>query len=189
MGPTALHRVGTDGTGGLIVVAMDEDAVQEAVDYGALTRVQSAYADVVNRRAWDDFAQLFLPDCPVTIDKRSGEPLQFVGPEQIGEFIRRSIEVFEFFEFVILNAHTVLGLEGGAPDTASSRMFMCELRQDRASGHWTNAFGVYHDQYRKVDGRWWFAQRHYQSLARTGRGDVFPFPRHPPFTGLMAEPN
>ena len=68
-------------------------------------------------------------------------------------------------------------------------MFMCELRQDRASGQWTNAFGVYHDQYRKVDGRWWFAQRNYQSLARTGRGQVFEFPSHPPFTGLMAEPD
>jgi hypothetical protein len=168
---------------------MDEDAVQDAVDYVALTRVQSAYADVVNRRAWDDFAHLFLPDCSISIDKQSQEPLTFVGPEQIGEFIGRSIEGFEFFEFVILNAHTVLGRDSGAPGTASSRMFMCELRQDRASGQWTNAFGVYHDRYRKVDGRWWFAQRHYQSLARTGRGDVFPFPSHPPFTGLMAEPN
>jgi SnoaL-like domain len=180
---------GMSWTGWLIVVAMDEDAMQEAVDYVAVTRVQSAYADVVNRRAWDDFAQLFLPDCSISIDKQSQEPLKFVGPEQIGDFIGRSIEGFEFFEFVILNAHTVLGRAGGAPDTASSRMFMCELRQDRASGQWTNAFGVYHDQYRKVDGRWWFAQRHYQSLARTGRGDVFAFPSHPPFTGLMAEPN
>jgi hypothetical protein len=68
-------------------------------------------------------------------------------------------------------------------------MFMCELRQDRASGQWTNAFGVYHDQYRKVNGRWWFAQRNYQSLARTGRGQVFEFPSRPPFTGLMAEPD
>ena len=173
----------------LNVATMDEDAVQEAVDYVAVTRVQSAYADVVNRRAWDDFAQLFLPDCSISIDKQSQEPLKFVGPEQIGEFIGRSIEGFEFFEFVILNAHTVLGRGGGAADTGSSRMFMCELRQDRASGQWTNAFGVYHDLYRKVDGRWWFAQRHYQSLARTGRGEVFPFPRRPPFTGLMAEPS
>jgi hypothetical protein len=175
--------------GWLNVVAMDEDAVQEAVDHVALTRVQSAYADVVNRRAWDDFAQLFLPDCTIIVDKQSQEPLTFVGPTQIGDFIGRSIDGFEFFEFVILNAHTVIGPGGGGPDTASSRIFMCELRQDRASGRWTNAFGVYHDQYRKVDGRWWFAQRNYQSLARTGRGEVFEFPSHPPFTGLMAEPD
>jgi hypothetical protein len=168
---------------------MDEDAVREAVDHSAITRVQSAYADVVNRRAWGDFAQLFLPDCTISIDKQSAEPLVLVGPVEIGDFIDRSIEGFEFFEFVILNSHVVLGAGGAGPDRASSRMFMGELRQDRASGHWTNAFGVYHDQYRRVDRRWWFAHRHYQSLARTGRGPVFEFPRQPPFTGLWAEPN
>jgi hypothetical protein len=170
-----------------MVAAMDEDAVREAVDHVAVSRVQSAYADVVNRRAWDDFTQLFLPECTITVDKQSQDPLRFVGPQQIGDFIGRSIEGFEFFEFVILNSHIVLGRGEEGADAASSRLFMCELRQDRASGQWTNAFGVYHDQYRRVDGRWWFAQRHYQSLARTGRGQVFEFPRHPPFTGLLAE--
>jgi hypothetical protein len=170
-----------------MVAAMDEDAVREAVDHVAVSRVQSAYADVVNRRTWDDFAQLFLPECTITVDKQSQDPLKFVGPRQIGDFIGRSIEGFEFFEFVILNSHIVLGRGGEGADAASSRLFMCELRQDRANGQWTNAFGVYHDQYRRVDGRWWFAQRHYQSLARTGRGQVFEFPRHPPFIGLSAE--
>jgi hypothetical protein len=168
---------------------MDEDAVREAVDHVALTKVQSAYADVVNRRAWDDFEELFLPECTISVDKQSQEALTFVGPTEIGEFIGRSIECFEFFEFVILNSHIVLGRGDAGVDTASARMFMCELRQDRASGQWTTAFGVYHDQYRRVDGRWWFARRHYQSLARTGRAQVFEFPRHPPFTGLWAEPN
>jgi hypothetical protein len=35
---------------------------------------------------------------------------------------------------------------------------------------------VYQDDYRRVDGRWWFAARAYQSLARSGRGEVFAFP-------------
>jgi hypothetical protein len=166
---------------------MNDDAIREAVDHVAVTRVQSAYADVVNRRAWHDFEQLFLPDCTISIDKQSQETLEFVGAKEIGDFIGRSIEGFEFFEFVILNSHIVLG-RGAGVDTASARTFMCELRQDRVSGQWTNAFGVYHDRYRRVDGTWWFAQRHYQSLARTGRGQVFEFPRHPPFTGLSAEP-
>lgn len=172
-----------------MVLAMDDEAVREAVDHMAVTRVQSAYADVVNRRAWEDFEQLFLPDCTISIDKQSQQTLEFVGAKEIGDFIGRSIEGFEFFEFVILNSHIVLGRGAAALDTASARMFMCELRQDRVSGQWTNAFGVYHDRYRRVDGRWWFAQRHYQSLARTGRGQVFEFPRDPPFTGLWAEPN
>jgi hypothetical protein len=35
---------------------------------------------------------------------------------------------------------------------------------------------VYRDDYLRVDGRWWFAKRDYQSLARSGRGEVFAFP-------------
>jgi hypothetical protein len=54
---------------------------------------------------------------------------------------------------------------------------MCELRQAKDNGQFSQAFGVYHDRYRRVDGRWWFARRDYQSLSRTGRNDVFPFPK------------
>ena len=63
-----------------------------------------------------------------------------------------------------------------SPDTATGRVFMCELRQERESGRFTRAFGVYRDDYARVDGKWWFARRRYQSLARSGRGEVFAFP-------------
>ena len=66
---------------------------------------------------------------------------------------------------------------GGNADRATARLYICELRQDAASGHATQAFGVYQDEYRRVDGRWWFARRDYQSLARSGRGEVFAFPK------------
>lgn len=50
------------------------------------------------------------------------------------------------------------------------------------SGRRSVAYGVYHDDYREVRGRWWIAGRRYHSLARTGTGpadlDVFPFPDH-----------
>jgi hypothetical protein len=58
---------------------------------------------------------------------------------------------------------------------------MCELRQDRVTGRRSQAFGVYHDRFRRIGGRWWFAARRYHSLARTspsgdGPYDVFDFP-------------
>ncbi len=67
-----------------------------------------------------------------------------------------------------------------ATSTAPPRgLYICELRQDAASGHSTQAFGVYQDEYRRVDERWWFSRRDYQSLARSGRGEVFAFPGDP----------
>jgi hypothetical protein len=149
---------------------------QETVDYVAITRLQAAYADAVTRRAWEDLEDLFLPDAPVTVDTVTNAPIELVGPRAVGAFIGGAIERFEFFEFVILNTRVWIGADGD-PDAARARVFMCELRQDAATGHFTQAFGVYHDDYRRADGGFRFARRRYQSLARTGRNEVFPFPR------------
>src|SRR5690349_12941994 len=73
------------GTGG--ERTMDDARVAETVDYVAIRRLQSAYADVCTRRAWTEFDGLFLPDALVEVDTRVGEPLRFVGPREIGDFI------------------------------------------------------------------------------------------------------
>jgi hypothetical protein len=143
--------------------------------YIAITRLQAAYADVVSRRAWDELEELFEADAPIHVDTVTAETMHFTGPTEFGAFVSRSIERFEFFEFVVLN--TVIDVGAGA--TATGRLWMVELRQDRASGGWSNAFGVYQDRYAMADGAWRFAERHYQSLARTGRAEVFPFPPAP----------
>ena len=150
------------------------DALRETIDYVAITRLQSAYADVVNRRTWPELADLFLPDAPVRVDTVTNPAVDLTGPGALGAFIGTAIERFEFFEFVILNARVDIDR-----DAARGRVFMCELRQEVESGRFTRAFGVYHDEYRRIDDRWWFAQRRYQSLARSGRGEVFPFPEEP----------
>ncbi len=151
------------------------DLTQDALDYLAIARLQSAYADVVNRRAWDEFHDLFLPDAHVRIDTVTNPVVDANGPGALGQFIGGAVERFEFFEFVTLNTRVEIGRDGDS-DRAWARVFMCELRQDAATGRFTTAFGVYHDDYARVDGRWWFARRRYQSLARTGRNEVFPFP-------------
>lgn len=165
--------------GGSVARVIDDALLAEAVHDTGVRRLQHAYADVVNRRAWPELDLLFLPDASVVIDRRAGEPLRLVGGTALGEFIGTSIEQFEFFEFVILNSHIVFP-EGAGAGSAVSRLFMCEIRQQRASGRWTNAYGLYHDRYVLDTGRWWFAERRYHSLARHGRElDVFPLPSQP----------
>jgi len=155
--------------------AAPADALQDTIDYVAITRLQNAYADAVTRRAWAEFHDMFLAGAPVRVDTVTNPVIELAGPQQIGDFIGDAVERFEFFEFVPLSTRVVLRA-GGDPDRATARLYICELRQDAASGRSTQAFGVYRDEYRRVDGDWRFARRDYQSLARSGRGETFAFP-------------
>jgi len=157
---------------------VDDSALIETARYVAVRRLQNRYADVVTRRAWPELAEIFLPDAALDLDTRTGTVLRFEGPTAVGDFIRDAIAGFEFFEFVILS-HRIELLDGGS--AAAGRMYMCELRQEADTGRFTVAYGVYHDDYREVDGRWWIAGRRYHSMARTNATgaadlDVFGFP-------------
>ncbi len=151
-------------------------SAREVADHLTVSQLQSAYADVINRRAWAELAELFVVDAPVRIDTVSREPFELSGPEQVGEFIAGAIERFAFFEFVILNSRINLAV-GGDEDRAAARIFMCEIRLETATDEWSTAYGVYHDRYVRTADGWRFARRDYQSLART-TGEVFDFPHH-----------
>jgi hypothetical protein len=135
--------------------------------YVAITRLQSAYADVVTRRAWSELDALFVPDAPIRIDTVTRPVVELTGPAALSHFISDALERFEFFEFIILN--TVIDV--GAGDRASGRLYMLEVRQDRESHEWSNAFGLYEDTYAERDGRWRFGARRYRSLARRTGSD------------------
>ncbi len=142
-------------------------------DVVAIERLQSAYADVVNRRAWSELRELFVPDALIRIDTVTRPVIEVVGPAQLGEFIGGAVERFAFFEFVRLNSH--LELDDDPPGTARGRLFMCEVRRDVGTLDWSVAYGVYRDRYVRDGVRWRFGRRDYQSLTRTD-GEVFPFP-------------
>jgi len=155
------------------------EPLEETQHVIGIQRLQGAYADAINRRAWDELDALFLPDCLVEIDARRGDPIHAVGGAGVGGFVGPAVERFDFFEFVILSTHVVV--ESAAD--AWARLYMCEVRHDPTAGGRSDAFGVYHDRYRRVDDRWRFAHRRYHSLARSSSPggtdrtmDVFPFP-------------
>jgi hypothetical protein len=154
-----------------VIEGPDVAELRAAVDDVAIRGLIAAYADVVNRRAWPELSDLFLPGAPVVLDLRDREPMEHLGPEAIGAFIAAAIERFPFFEFVALNVHV---LRGGDPDRARVRTYMCELRQDHA-GIPSRAFGLYQDDVVRIARGWRFARRHYQSIARGERGlDLMP---------------
>ncbi|HEY3832567.1 MAG TPA: nuclear transport factor 2 family protein [Acidimicrobiia bacterium] len=151
------------------------EALDDTRDYVAITRLQAAYADVVNRRAWAELVDLFEATAMIRVDTVTAEAREFSGPLPLGEFIGGAIERFDFFEFVILNTVVAVG-DGVDATVATGRVFMCEIRRDHASEEFSIAFGVYHDRYRRGADGWRFARRDYQSLARTDPPGAFSFP-------------
>lgn len=135
--------------------------VAGVADTLAISRLQSAYADAVTRRAFDELNELFLPDCGIELDFVTRPPRRFGGPAELAAFVRDSTARFDHFQVVILNAV----VDRTDPIIAAGRLYLYELRHDPAEG-WSEAYGRYEDGYRKVDGRWWFASRRYRSLAR-----------------------
>ena len=77
--------------------AMPRSATQETIDWVAIRRLHSRYADVVNRRAWPELSDLFLPDAVVRVEVPRQEPVDAVGPAALGAFIEGAVERFEFF--------------------------------------------------------------------------------------------
>ncbi len=152
----------------------------EMVDHIEIERMWHAYADVINRRAFEELGELFLPDCEVVVDTHRGDPIVTRGPSSFAAFLGPAMERFGFFQFVILSARTWID----SADEARGRLYMCELRDGRDSGLRSQAFGVYEDRFRRVDGRWWIAGRSYRTWARTAvdgepRLDVFEVPGGP----------
>ena len=147
---------------------LDDAATRSLV---AVQRLQAAYGDSVTRRAWAEVRALFEPDAVVRIDTRTGPPFSLEGANEVVAFVERALERFVFFEFAILNAVSEV-----AGDSATGRVYICELRRDRA-GEWTQAYGLYQDRYVRADGAWRIAERRYASLARMGPTvESFPLP-------------
>jgi hypothetical protein len=156
---------------------VDAHELRDMVDERAIRRLHAHYVDAVNRSAWDEFVDLFVPDAQLTVSRGEAQPDRVVGPKAIGELIAGYIAKYDFLVQVILNARIELRYHGDV-DAATARLFIAEFRQWTTSGRRMESAGVYHDRYARIDGQWRFAQRRYDRLYATGPSDlsVYPFP-------------
>lgn len=147
---------------------MARDALQETIDWVAIRRLHSRYADVVNRRAWPELTELFVRDAVVRVEVPRQEPVEAVGPEALGAFIEAAVQRFDYFQFVVLEAR-IEWPEGTPDDEALGRVYMVELRQDARTGQETRAHGLYQDRYRRTGDGWRFVARRFQPTVWSGR--------------------
>ena len=166
-----------------VVDHVDPELIARTVDHGAIERLQRAYADAINRRAWDNLQDLFVPEATVDLDLVTSPARHFDGPVELSDFISSALARFTFFEFVILNAHVDLWPDGDR-GLATARVYMCELRQNAGEQERNDAFGLYQDTYVRVGSTWKIGRRHYRSMARFPAGEVLGLPELQPWTAM-----
>ncbi|HET8930939.1 MAG TPA: nuclear transport factor 2 family protein [Acidimicrobiales bacterium] len=153
----------------------DHDEIAAMVDHAAIDRLQRRYADVVNRRVWEDLDAVFAPSVQITLELVNRPTVELSGREEFVAFIDPAMARFGFFQFVILNSHIELW-PGADRDAATARIFMCELRTGPTGGQRSEAFGLYRDRYVREPQGWRITRRHYRSLAHFPAGDWLGLP-------------
>jgi SnoaL-like domain len=162
--------------------SLDVAALQDVIDEGRIRALHADYVDAVNRQAWSEFEDLFLPDAHLTVVKGPSSSDDVIGPAAIGGLIAGYVSVYEFLIQVVLNARIRVRYQGD-PDRAFARLYIAEFRQVTTSGRSIESSGVYHDEYQRSEGRWWFARRRYDRIYATAPKEleVHPFPTDLPF--------
>ena len=132
----------------------------------AIARLQRAYADTATRKAWGELSALVTPACRFQFDTSSGEVFEVVGADAFGAFAAKTADRFAFWEYVPLNFVVEIDPAG----TARGRTYSFEIDKDAETGGVVTSWGLYHDDYARVDGTWLWSRRRYQTLARR-KGD------------------
>jgi hypothetical protein len=156
-------------------------ALQDVIDDAQIRGLHADYVDAVNRQAWGEFEDLFLPDAHLTVVRGPSASDEVTGPGNIGALIAGYVSNYDFLIQVVLNARIRVRYEDN-DDRAFARLYIAEFRQTTTTGRAIESAGVYHDEYQRNDGRWWFARRRYDRIYATAPKDleVHAFPTHLP---------
>jgi hypothetical protein len=157
--------------------AIDAVVLRDVIDEVLIRRLHAAYVDAVNRSAWHEFDDLFLPDAKLTVSRGPDHADVVSGPTAIGNLIGGYIARYDFLSQVVLNARVRLRF-GGDVNRAAARLYIAEFRQITGTGRRIESSGVYHDEYVRTREGWRFARRRYDRLFATAPNDleVHPFP-------------
>ena len=72
---------------------IDAHDLRDMVDEQAIRRLHAHYVDAVNRSAWGEFVDLFVPDAALTVSRGAGQADRVVGPVAVGELIPSAADI------------------------------------------------------------------------------------------------
>lgn len=147
--------------------------IEEVIAEAEIRNLGFAFCDAVNRGDVETFSALWAPEGEWKIDPPMGVSAE--GGQALAALFTRLVGAWRFFHQITNQGP--LFVEG---DAAHARVYMHEIgifQNERTHRNW----GEYTDLYRRVDGRWLFARRHYHFLYVDGP------PMHPDLLGLAVD--
>jgi hypothetical protein len=122
-------------------------------DRAEITNLMFRYAELLNLGQVDDVAQLFR----YGRISSEGSATVHEGPEAIAAWYRASVHFPEKVpDTLLFTTNIQLQIDG---DTAHAKAYFMALHH-APSGLAPIVAGRYRDEFRRIDGRWWFHHRH-----------------------------
>jgi ketosteroid isomerase-like protein len=131
---------------------MTDPLVARLAAESAIRRLISSYCDAVGRRDPDAVGLLFAPDAQVSIADMPPR----VGRQEIVDGFRRTASGFSF-----LHQKCDTGLIDVDGDAARARLGVLEINRSIDAGSMNMIFGVYEDEYRRLEEGWRFHRRRF----------------------------
>jgi hypothetical protein len=118
-----------------------------------IKRLKASYFRTLDGKSWDEFAQLFTPDCEfITYTDPDGiEPKRRCGREAIVDSVRRKVGAA-----VTVHRGHLLEIDIESPESATAVWEMTDFAQipEGASHRFLSGSGRYYERYRLIDGKW-----------------------------------
>jgi SnoaL-like domain len=122
-------------------------------DHWAISNLIAHYAELLNLGRIDEVAELFRYG-KITSE---GNPTAREGIEEVAEMYRNSVVIPEKLpDTLIFTTNLQLEVDG---DRATGKAYFLAIHQTER-GVAPVIAGRYHDEFRRIDGTWWFHHRH-----------------------------
>ena len=122
-------------------------------DHWAISNLVARYAELLNLGLIDEVGELFRYGRITS----AGNPTTYTGTDEVAAMYRESVHFGEKVpDTLIFTTNLQIEVDG---DAGTSRAYFLVVHQ-APQGVEAVLAGRYHDEFRRIDGRWWFHHRH-----------------------------
>ncbi|KAJ9603795.1 hypothetical protein H2200_011981 [Cladophialophora chaetospira] len=134
--------------------------LQRLADELEIRSLVARFANACNPPNLEAFGKLWVPDTHQKGEWSLSEPFttSATGVDDIVTLLDKLLQPWDFFVQLVHSG--VVDIDG---DEATGRFIMHEVAKGPNETYYNN-FAIYEDKYCKVDGKWFFAKRHYNYM-------------------------